>query len=211
MNFRSRNRRSLSKESYSGEHVRGDFRNGLAEHCIFQDMSFDNCQMGGASFFDSIFVNSEFRSCTLLMANFNGCSLRNCRFTDCNLDQARFLSATFDEVKFLGGRAEYASFESAGLKDVTFDLQLHGADMRFHGAVNVDYGDSNLWGASIKIGCKQFVGQKMSYRQVELLLGLISKSRGNDLLRHELRRFVSDESQKVIDRITLPAMAEGGV
>lgn len=211
MNFLSRNRRSLSRNAYEGEHVRGDFRNGLAEHCAFKDMIFDECQMGGASFYDSIFANCEFRSCNLLMANFNGCSFKNVQWSDCVLDQTRFLSATFDEARFLGGRAEYASFESAGMKDVVFNLQLHGADMRFHGASNVDYGDSNLWGASIKIGCKQFVGNRLSPRQVELLLGLIGKSRGNDLLRHELRRFISKDSQKVIDRITLPATREEAI
>jgi hypothetical protein len=67
----------------------------------------------------------------------------------------------------------------------------------------VDYGSSNLWGASIKVGCRQFVGAKFDQKQLELLLGLLTKSTGNDLLRHELKRFVSGDIQKVVDRITL--------
>lgn len=203
MNFRARARRSLSGSPYEGEHVKGDFRNALSEQCTFKDMIFDECQMGLASFFKSIFVNCEFRSCNLAAVIFNGCSFRNVRFMDCLLDQAQFRGATFDGCAFLGGRAEYAVFDGAGVKDTKFDLQLHGADMRFHGAVRVDYGESNLWGASFRVGCRQFVGQKMSQRQTELLLGLISKTDGNDLLRHELKRYVSEDMQKIIDRLTL--------
>src|ERR1039458_7899751 len=164
-------------------------------------MTFKECQMGLASFYRSIFLGCEFRSCNLSQANFNGCSFKNVHFLDCAMDQAQFRSATFDGCSFIGGRAEYASFESAGVKDVKFDLQLHGADMRFHGAINVDYGDSNLWGASIKVGCRQFVGQKMSPRQVERLLGLIAKTAGNDFLRHGLKGFISADMQGVIDKI----------
>jgi len=202
--FRARNRRSLhSAEPYIGENVTGDFRNALAEQCVFKDMSFQDCQMGLASFYKSIFSGCGFHSCQLGQANFNGCTFRNCHFHDCFLDQAQFRSALFDKVEFIGGRAEYASFESAGLKDVKFDLELHGADLRFHGAINVDYGDSNLWGASIKIGCRQFVGQKCSMRHIELLIGLLSKTAGNDFLRYGLRQFISTDAQKMIDRVTM--------
>jgi hypothetical protein len=203
MSFRARARRSLSSAAYQGETVRGDFRNALSENCAFKNMTFTECQMGAAVFFHSIFIDCEFHDCNLTLANLNACSFKNTHFYNCNLDQAKFIAATFDTCSFIGGRAEYAVFEDAGLKDVTFDLQLHGADLRWHGAINVDYGNSNLWGASIKLGCKQFVGNKIDQRQLELLLGLIGKTRGNDLVRHELKQFVSLDIQKVIDKITL--------
>jgi uncharacterized protein YjbI with pentapeptide repeats len=203
MSFRARARRSLSTNAYQSEHVKGDFRNALSENCAFKGMTFDECQMGLASFYKSIFIDCEFHGCNLSAVNFNGCSFKNVHFFRCNLDQAAFKSATFDGCSFIEGRAEYASFENAGVKDVRFDLQLHGADLRWHGAINVDYGNSNLWGASIKVGCKQFVGATLDHRQLELLLGLISKTRGNDLTRHELKRFISADIQKVVDKITL--------
>ncbi len=204
MSFRARNRRSLhTAEPYVGETVTGDFRNALAEQCKFKDMSFYNCQMGLASFYKSFFLDCEFHASSLGQVNFNGCSFKNVHFHSCMLDQAQFRSATFDGCSFIGGRAEYASFESAGVKDTKFDLELHGADLRFHGAINVDYGDSNLWGASIKAGCRQFVGQKYSVRQLELMLGLLSKTAGNDFLRYGLKQFISTDMGKVIDRLTL--------
>ena len=203
MSFRARARRSLSGKPYIGEHVTGDFRNALSENCAFNQMTFSECQMGASSFYHSIFVNCEFHDCNLTLANFNACSFKDVHFYRCNLDQARFVAATFDTCSFIEGRAEYATFEDAGLKDVRFDTQLHGADLRWHGAINVDYGDSNLWGASFKVGCRQFVGAKFDQKQLELFLGLLTKSTGNDLFRHELKRFVSEDIQKVVDRITL--------
>ena len=203
MSFRARARRSLSSQPYQNETVHGDFRNALSEACAFKGMVFDDCQMGLASFFKSIFIDCEFKGCNLGAANFNACSFKNVRFTDCMLDQAQFRVSTFDGCSFVGGRAEYAVFEGAGVKDTVFDLQLHGADLRFNGAATVDYGDSNLWGASIKAGCRQFVGQKFSPRQLELFIGLLSKSAGNDLLRQRLRNLMTEEMTKVVDKITL--------
>lgn len=203
MSFRARGRRSLSAKPYQAEHVKGDFRNALAEQCAFKSMTFDECQMGLASFYKSIFIDCEFVGCNLSATNFNGVSMKNVHFRDCNLDQAQFRSANLDGCTFIGGRAEYALFEGAGVKDVTFDLQLHGADLRWHAASNVDYGNSNLWGASIKVGCKQFVGATYDRKHLELFLGMIGKTKGNDLLRHELKRFISEDMQKVVDKITL--------
>lgn len=203
MSFRARNRRSLSSQPYQNETITGDFRNALSEGCAFKAMVFEDCQMGLASFYKSIFVDCEFRNSTLVGANFNGCSFKNVHFLGCNLDQAQFKSATFDGCSFVGGRAEYATFDGSGVKDVLFDLQLHGADLRFHGAINVDYGDSNLWASEIKVGCRQFVGQRLSQRQLELFIGLLSKSAGNDILRQKLRNLMSPEMQKVIDKVTL--------
>jgi uncharacterized protein YjbI with pentapeptide repeats len=203
MSFRARARRSLSGKPYEGEYIKGDFRNALSETCFFTNMIFDECQMGMASFYKSIFSGCKFESCNLSGANFNGCSFKNCEFHNCTLDQAQFRSANLDTVTFEGGRAEYSTFDDCGAKDVRFNLQLHGADLRFHGASNVDYGDSNLWGATIKVGCKQFVGAKFSQKQLELLVGLISKSQGNDFYRHGLLQFVSSEVQKVLEKITM--------
>ena len=203
MSFRARARRSLSSKPYIGEHVRGDFRNALSEHCAFESMTFSECQMGAASFYHSIFVNCEFHDCNLTLGNFNACSFKNSHFYRCTLDQAKFIATSFDTCSFIEGRAEYATFEDASLKDVKFETQLHGADLRWHKAVNVDYGNSNLWGASIKVGCRQFVGAKFDQRQLELFLGLLTKSTGNDLLRHELKRFISEDMAKVIEKITI--------
>jgi uncharacterized protein YjbI with pentapeptide repeats len=203
MSFRARARRSLSENPYRGETVKGDFRNGLAEKCAFYEMTFDECHMEQASFFRSIFVNCTFKKCQMGLGNFNACSFKDCNFYDCTLDQAQFKSATFDTVCFIGGRAEYVSFEGASVKDVLFDLQLHGADVRWHAAHNVDYGVSNLWGATVKIGCKQFVGAKLDSRSLELFIGLLAKTKGNDEIREKLKSIISPTASRVVDRLTL--------
>jgi uncharacterized protein YjbI with pentapeptide repeats len=206
--FRSRARRSLSNNPYIGETVKGDFRNGLAEQCAFNEMKFEDCHFEQASFFRSIFAKCSFRECNLSLVNFNACSFKDSEFHDCTLDQAQFKSATLDTVSFIGGRAEYVSFEGAAVKDLLLDLQLHGADLRWHGANNVDYGMSNLWGATVKVGCKQFVGAKLDARSLEMFIGLLAKTRGNNELRGRLKSMISPRISEMVDRLTLTGVEE---
>lgn len=203
MSFRARARRSLSETPYIGEHVKGDFRNALAERCAFNQMVFEDCHFEQASFFRSIFVNCTFKNCKMGLVNFNACSFKECNFYDCEMDGAQFKSATFDTVFFLGGRAEYSSFEGAGVKDVLLDLQLHGADLRWTAASNLDYGVSNLWGSTIKVGCKQFVDARLDERSLLLFVGLLARTRGNDEIRLKLREIIGSKMGAMIDKLTL--------
>lgn len=202
MNISSRNRRTLMGGTYENQTVTGDFRNALSYRSIYRSIIFRECNIGKAEFSGSEFFACSFVSCNLGMASFSACQIDTCTFEDCDLDQSKFDGSIIKMTMFAKGRAQYASFCGTTLTDVMFDMDMHGADLRFSSAVNVDYGDSNLWGASINVSCASFLGHKASPRQLELFLSLLAGTKGNEELRSNVRSLLSVESVKMMSRLT---------
>lgn len=203
--FRSYDRRRLSHRSFKLEIAKGDFRNGQAVQSTFEAMRFEDSPMHLFNFTNSAFLDCEFNRCDLSMASFNASVLKNVQFNDCTLDQAAFKLAMLDHVGIIGGRAEYAVFEDAEARDVLLDTQLHGADLRFAKTIRVDFGKSNLWGVTVKANCAFWADNVFDRRQVEIFIGLLSKSMGNDELREKLRGMLSPETVAIVDRVVLSA------
>lgn len=164
--------------TYCNEEIVGDFRCGLAMESVLKNCRFDQAKLDGINCSGSKLTNCTFDRCTLNGAVLSASTLTNCEFIECELDMARFDAAILQNVGFTGGRAEYSSFQEATVLDSRFDIQLHGADLRFADSRNVDYGDSNLWGAAITAGCAQFRGNRFSDRQVDIFLALVAQASG---------------------------------
>jgi uncharacterized protein YjbI with pentapeptide repeats len=201
MEFRPRFRRSLAGGNYTGSTAKGDFRCGLALQSTFRDMWFVECKMEQINFSGSKFENCHFLRCNLSGANFNATTFYDSVFDDCTLDMAGFRGASLHRTRLVAGRAEYSSFEEALVRDCRFDTQLHGADLRFSSSRRQDMGDSNLWGAALNVSCRNFKNVTYSEQQVELFLGLIAKTSGNDRLRSKIRDLISAKSAGLVDRI----------
>jgi uncharacterized protein YjbI with pentapeptide repeats len=199
--FRSYDRRRLSHRNFKGEEVRGDFRNGVAVQATLEKMTFRECPMDVFNFTNAVFLDCVFVDCTLRLASFNAAVLKNVRFEDCDLDQATFKHASLKNVTFSGGRAEYAVFEDAEVKGVDFSTQLHGADLRFSRSHYLDFTGSNLWGATIRANCATFADVKFDRRTLEVFIGLLSKTAGNEDLTPLLDALVSEESRGIVQRI----------
>jgi hypothetical protein len=87
---------------------------------------------------------------------------------------------------------------------MTFNLSLHGSDLRFSSSSGlVDFQDSNLWGCSITISCKTFLDVAISRRSLELLVGLLATTKGNDDLRETLDSTISEQYRKMLEALTL--------
>ena len=208
MEFRPRYRRSLSHGMYHDSIVKGDFRGGLAIQANCSEMTFESCQMDQINFSGSKFKDCLFLHCSMPGANFNATTLDGCTFQGCNLDMAGFRASSIWGTNFIDGRAEYASFEEALIRDVTFDTQLHGADLRFSSARNLDMGDSNLWGAANNWSCRNYKNVRFSVRQVEIILALIAKTAGNEELRTSIKSLVSAKMARVVDTLVDAEEAE---
>lgn len=195
--FRARSRRRLTRGVYCNEEIRGDFRCGLAMEVTLKNCRFVECRLDGINFSGSKMTNCSFESCTLNGAILNASILVNCEFLDCQMDMARFDAAILQNCKLKGGRAEYSSFLEASIMDSLLDLQLHGADLRFADSRNVDYGDSNLWGVSFNASCAQFVANKLSERQIDLLLGLLAQAASEER-RREIEAIVPAKSLETL-------------
>lgn len=203
LDLRSRARRSLMGNGYRDQEVTGDFRNSQGFFATYQNIIFKNCQMGKSNFSRSIFEGCYFDACQLGMTSFNSATIKDSNFADCDLDQATFSSATILRSIFKGGRAQYAEFERAAVIDVLFEMDLHGADLRFGEGRNVDYGDSSIWGASIKFSCSQFKDAKISDRMFKYFLTLLSTTVGNDELRASVLTLVDPKYREAVGRMAL--------
>jgi hypothetical protein len=112
---------------------------------------------------------------------------------------AGFRAASLWRTNLVGGRAEYSSFEEALVRDCLFDLQLHGADLRFASTKGLDMGNSNLWAASVNFSCRNFKDVRYSEEQVQLFLGLASRTTGNEELREKIAGLMSEKTARIID------------
>ncbi len=172
--------------TFASQAFTGDLRLAQGYKATYEHIVFNNCRMEKGDYRGSVFTDCDFSGCKLDLCDFNAATIANCSFTDCELDLATFHSAVIEDVMFVGGRAEYASFWNATLRRVKLDLELHGADLRFAAAEELDYGDSNLWGTSINVNCVNFVDKEVSNRQIQILLALVASTKGNDELRQKL-------------------------
>lgn len=195
--FRPRDRRKLSRGIYCNEEVRGDFRCGLAMEAVLKNCNFSECRLDGMNLSAAKMTNCTFEKCTLNGAVLNGSGFINCDFLDCDMDMARFDGAILQNCRFKGGRAEYSSFLEATVWDSVFDLQLHGADLRFSEARNVDYGQSNLWAAAINVNCTQFLRSRFSERQIDLFLGLVARASPEER-RAEIESIIPEKSLETL-------------
>ena len=197
--FRSRFRRALSAGSYSGATVKGDFRCGVALQATCREMRFEDCRMEQINFSGSKFDDCHFVRCNLSGANFNATTFHDSSFNDCTLDMAGFRGASLWRTSLVGGRAEYSSFEEALVRDCLFDIQLHGADLRFSSTKGLDMGTSNLWAASANFSCRNFRDVRYSEDQVQTFLGLIARTTGNDELRKSISGLLSAKTARIIE------------
>jgi uncharacterized protein YjbI with pentapeptide repeats len=187
---------------YADQEVMGDFRNSLAFKATFAGVTFHECKMGLSNFAGSVFKDCKFDDCDLGKANFNACKISGTRFVDCNLDQATFKSADIRGTVIEGGRAEYADFEEAAVQDVRLDTQLHGADLRFSMSKELDYGNSNFWGASFRFSCAQFNGVRLSPHNFERFLAILCRTVGNESRLPEVLKLVSKTTLEVDRRVS---------
>jgi len=188
---RARHRRSLMGQTFSNQKIAGDFRNGLAYKSLFTNILF-NAIMGKIQLQGSAFKDCNFDSCNMSMAVMSACEFENCLFTNCDLDQAVFDSSIIKNTRFINGRAQYASFYNTTLNNVLLDTDLHGADLRWAEAKNVNLGESNLWGASINFSCSFFKDKTFSERQFKLFLALTGETLGNDDLRQSAKSLAGE-------------------
>ena len=159
------------RETYSGQ----DLRSGFLANSSFRDCTFLNCQLDLASFNSAVLENCDFLSCEGRLSNFVMVKFRGCRFEKCDLEQALFAGATLDGVVFQQCRLAYSTFEKASGVLLTFkECNLHGADLRFYRAPSVDYQGSNLWSASVQLGCTFFNGT-FDQRSMRLFLGMLAR------------------------------------
>lgn len=199
--IRARGRRTLMGGTFGHQEVTGDLRMAVSYKASYDRISFKDSRMEKGDYRGVSFTNCTFEGCQLDLCDFNGATFKVCAFTNCQLDLATFHSAIIEDTTFAMGRAEYASFWNATLRRVRFDLNLHGADLRFAAAEELDYGDSNLWGASININCVNFVDREASDRQMQILLALIASTRGNDGTRAKLKEIVSPRYLQMMEKL----------
>lgn len=200
--MRARDRRRLFGQTFKNETVKGDFRCAVAYGSEFGDMVFDECNMGAANFNSSTFVDCTFRKCILTQSDLRA-GFKGCLFEGCHMDLASFEGSVISDTRFVGGRAEYSSFRFSVVENVLFDLQLHGADLRFDKATGLDYGDSNLWGAAITVSCANFKGARFSQRQIDTFLALLTKTEGNDGMARLLEDVLPEKTMEVVDILSL--------
>lgn len=178
----SRNRRTLMGLEISEEVITADLRNALAYRSTIRGCSFVNCEIG--------------------KADLSASTIEDCEFIDCDLDQAVFRSASIKRTRFLGGRAQYSSFENATLSQVKFDIDLHGADLRYAAAEEVDYSGSNLWGANIRISCSFFKGMKFDDRSLRLFLALLGITKGEPEFVQDVNALSGDQACKMMAKLS---------
>lgn len=195
--FLAHNRRLLSHGQFKDEIVSGDFRNGVAVQSQFEAVHFKGAQMDCFNFTNSLFLDCSFTECSLTMSSFNASAMKNVVFTDCNLDQSRFQLSHLENVSFLGGRMEYATFEDASVEGLTFETQLHGTELTFARAKGLSFGESNLWGVTMRLSCGFFKGTKVGRRSVALFLNLLASTEGN----HGLAELTTDKEQRLARRL----------
>lgn len=198
----SRNRRSLLGNEFSDQKITGDFRNARAERSTLENCTVDEANFGKSSFVGATLRRVAFHKVNLSQCDFRAATLEGCAFLDCDLDQTDFNSAIIRDTGFLNGRAQYSSFLMATLDNVRFDLDLHGADLRFRDAKKVSYGQSNLWAASINVNCSTFLEKAFSDRQVRIFLALLATSDGNDILREGIKKLAGDHAVKMVAKLT---------
>lgn len=208
--FRPHNRAHLMGSVVDSTVVKGDFRNGLAFNSTFKAVLFEECRFDRMQMFGSKFYGCFFDRCTLNQTNLNACEFDETVFSHCEMDGATFDASRIYSSHFSKGRAECASFKDAALVDSTFDLQLSRADLRFGKAVNLDYGDSNLWGASVYMACVNFVGAKASDRQLQLLAGLMARTKSGPRTRDGLEMLLNESTIRMLDRLTIQQEAPDG-
>jgi len=201
MSFRSNDRRRLSHRHFKDEDARGDFRNGVAVQSTLERVSFTDSPMDAFNFTNSAFLDCTFTRCSLKLSSFNAAVLKGCRFEECDMDQASFKHASLSDCQIIGGRAEYAVFEDAEVKNVKMETQLHGADLRFGRSKYLDLTGSNLWGASIKVNCTNFADVLIDRRSLEVFIGLLSKTAGNEELTPLLEDLISEQTKGIVKRI----------
>jgi uncharacterized protein YjbI with pentapeptide repeats len=199
--FRSYDRRRLSHRNFKDEEVSGDFRNGVAVQSTLEKVHIHDAPMDAFNFTNAVFLDCSFIRCSLKLSSFNAAVLKNVRFEDCDLDQASFRHASLTNIQIIGGRAEYSVFEDVEVKGVLFDTQLHGADLRFGRSHDLDFGTSNLWAASIKVNCTTFADVKLDRRSLEVFMGLLSKTVGNEDLTLALDGMISEQAKGIVKRI----------
>lgn len=195
--FLAHDRRVLSHASFKDEIVSGDFRNGVAVQSTFENVHFKGAQLDGVNFTNGAFLNCRFEGCSMALVGMNASALKDTTFRDCNLDQGRFQLTHLENVGFLGGRAEYSTFEDARAQDVTFDLQLRGANLTFVAAKNVRFEGSNLWGATIRADCTFFNGTQMDRRAIALFLNLLASTEGNAMIAE----MTTEDEQRLARRL----------
>lgn len=200
--FHAHVRRRLMRGSYSNEEIKGDFRCGLAMESTLRNCSFRDTRLDGMNFSGSRFLNCLFETCTLNGAVLSACTFENCEFIGCEMDLARFDASTFRKCRFDGGRAEYSSWVDATVENTVFNLQLHEADLRFGGTLNVDYGDSNLWGAGITVSCAQFRGNRFSDRQVDIFLRLVAQAAGQEK-RAQIETIIHPKYRELTEKLLM--------
>lgn len=205
IDYRPRNRRKLMGSEVAGQTIVGDFRDGLAYNSRYENVDFVGCRLDRLVMLGSVLKDCVFRDCTMNQVNLNSTKFAGVSFVGCELDQATFESSALYDVQFSGGRAEYASFRDASLHDVAFDLQLHGADLRFAAGEDVSYGDSNLWGASVNASCANFAGAWFSERSIKLFLGLLCQTKGAEKVTRPLWESLDSRTRSMIRKLV-----EGG-
>jgi uncharacterized protein YjbI with pentapeptide repeats len=188
---------------FSAQTVTGDFRMSQAYKSTFTGVTFKDCRTEKSDYRGSAFTGCRFEGCSLDLCDFNAATIKGCEFVECSLDMSTFHSAVIEDSNFIGGRAEYVSFWNATLRRVKLDTALHGADLRFAAAEELDYGDSNLWGASINVNCVNFVDKEVSERQIQILLALVSSTKGNDELRKRLAILVDPHYMTMLKKLSL--------
>jgi uncharacterized protein YjbI with pentapeptide repeats len=183
--------------------VRGDFRNSLAQKSKFENCRFVESPFGISNLLGAVFIECVFEKCDLAKSNLAATTIKGCTFVECNLDQVDFSSAWITDTNFIGGRAEYSKFKNATLRNVKFETQLHGADLRYASAEDVDYGSSNLWGCEIRVNCNAFNGQSYSDRSLKIMLALLAMAKGNETLSTEMAVLAGPEALEMVKRLTL--------
>lgn len=143
------------------------------------DARFDTCSLAGLEAEKGHLRRIEFRGCQLLGAKWLESTFVDVRWIDCRIDLALFWSSSFKAVRFEHCSLSQASFEGADLSGAVFrDCDLSQADLRsaqlngtdFRGSImtDVQLDSSKLHGAIIDPAqAVAFVG----------LLGVVVKER----------------------------------
>jgi len=198
-----RNRRTLMGGEFQDQEVRGDFRLAQAYKAKFERCRFIDSPFGKSDFRGAVFTECIFEKCDFAKSDFNAATVKVCTFVECDFDLVDFTAAWITETQFIGGRMEYSKFQNSTLRDVKFETQLHGSDLRYASAENINYGGSNVWGASINVNCNSFRDMTWDERSVRIYLALLASSKGNDDLRARIAELAGEEAVKLIARLEL--------
>ncbi len=156
---------------------RMDLSSMLAFGSTWEGCTFVSCDLSPSDFRNNKLIDCRFLDCDMKLTSFFGATLRLVTFERCSLKNSNFSGIhPLDGVTFKDCQMQDSVFTDSTVREIDFNgCNLHNADLRFIECANPPrFVGSNLWNASVKLGCT-FFGGTFDERSCNLLLAMLAR------------------------------------